>query len=367
MNVTNRAGIYPEARQLYPEALSYFPPTGLLLDKISWGVIFVDSDGVLTFLNRYAADVLQVDSDTVVGKRVDMLPLRTPLYKVLSEQCRGISQETAVNGRYVAARCMEVRSGGGVVQGEMTELWDVTEMRQTKKQWEEFVAMMTHDLRSPLTVMMGYIQGMLCGVYGEIGTRIRAVAEGVEQSGLKLNAMIEEMLDNYRLEIGLLSLNRQSCDMGEILEECYHDNLRAAKGWGVNLVLELPEVRPVLQVDGKLLSRAFNNLISNGIKYTPDAGDVTITMEIAADFLLVTVTDTGIGIPAEDLGRIFYKYYRSAGAAGIKGTGLGLAITKTIVEAHNGSIEVESTVGVGSRFQVIIPCSGPELSDLAAC
>lgn len=357
------AGIFPEVQQLYPEASPSPPPAGALLDSITRGVVFVDCDGILTFMNSYAAEVLRVDSEKVVGKRVDMLPLRTPLYKVLSEQCRDVPLEMAVDGRVVSAQSREVRSDDGVVRGEMTELWDITEVRRAKRQWEEFVAMMTHDLRSPLTVIMGYVQGMLCGMYGELGGRVRDVVEEVEQSGFKLNAMIEEMLDTYRLEVGLLTLKRQRCNLGKILEGCYHDNLRAAQGRGINLVLAQNEPLPDMEVDGRLLTRAFNNLIGNAIKYTPAAGRVTVSTETAADLVRITVVDTGIGIPAEDLPRVFIKYYRSAGAAGFKGTGLGLAISKNIIEAHNGSIEVESTVGKGSRFRTVLPVGGSDHSD----
>jgi signal transduction histidine kinase len=150
-------------------------------------------------------------------------------------------------------------------------------------------------------------------------------------------------------------MNRQSCDLNKILESCYLDNLQAARTQGVSLVLAKSEEPRELKVDSKQLSRAFNNLIGNAIKYTGGGGEVSITMETVADTLHVSVIDTGIGIPPEDLPRIFYKYYRSAGAARFKGTGLGLAISKDIIEAHGGSIGVESTLGEGSRFKVSIP------------
>jgi signal transduction histidine kinase len=341
-------------------------PAGLLLDTIARGVIFVNSDGMLTFMNRYAAEALHVRQDTVIGKRVDMLSLSTPLYKVLSEQCLGVPLEMAVKGRIIAAQSTAVMSRNGAVCGEMIELWDVTDDKRSKRQWEEFVAMMAHDLRSPLTAIMGYIHGMQCGMFGEISSRLRDVVEKTEASGKKLNSMIEEMLDNFRMEIGLLNLNRQCCDMGKLLEGCYGDNVRVAQEQGVNLVLTGLERLPELHADCRQLMRVYNNLIGNAIKYTPAAGEVRIIAECDEDAIHVTIADTGIGIPPEDLSRIFYKYYRSAGASGFKGTGLGLAISKTIVEAHGGGIEVESSIGVGSRFTVSIPFRSLEDNDPAS-
>jgi len=116
-------------------------------------------------------------------------------------------------------------------------------------------------------------------------------------------------------------------------------------------------------VDSRQLVRVFNNLIGNAIKYTPAAGEVTIIAENGENALQVTIADTGIGIPPEDLSRIFFKYYRCAGASGFKGTGLGLAISKTIIEAHGGGIEVESFIGAGSTFTVRIPFRTQEDSD----
>jgi signal transduction histidine kinase len=152
----------------------------------------------------------------------------------------------------------------------------------------------------------------------------------------------------------------------EILEGCYKDNMRHALGQGVTLVLTPKEGLPDLMADSKLLTRVFNNIIGNAIKYTPVDGKVSISSKIGRNALQVTVTDTGIGIPPEDLERIFYKYYRSDGATGFKGTGLGLAITKTIIDAHGGNIEVESSIGAGSSFTISIPCSSPEENNLAS-
>lgn len=362
----NLAYAFQVVQKLTPDAPASPPPEALLLDAIARGVIFVNDDGIVTFMNRYAAEVLHAWQESVIGKRVDMLPLSTSLYKLLSEQCRDAPLEMLIKGRIIAARSTTLRSGSGAVCGEMTELWDITEEKRSKRQWEEFVTMTTHDLKSPLNAIMGYIQGMQCGMFGEISSLLRTVVEKAEESGKTLHAMIEEMLDNFRLEVGLLKLSRQGCDMGQLLAGCYRDNLRFAQGQGIRLVKVRLEDLPELYVDCRQLMRVFNNLIGNAIKYTPSGGEVTITAEIDGDALHVSIADTGIGIPPEDLARIFYKYYRSEGAAAFKGTGLGLAISKYIVEAHGGGIKVESCIGSGSTFTVSIPLSSQEDDDMAS-
>jgi signal transduction histidine kinase len=347
-----------------PDDLSVSANIGhLLVENMGRGVIFVNYDGLITSMNRSATEILLVEKENVIGKRVDMLPLRTPIYKVLSEPCRTIPLEMVVRGRVVAVQTTEIKTDDGVVQGDMTELWDVTEERRAKRQWEEFLAMMAHDLRSPLTMIMVHIQGMQIGMYGEVGKQLRSAMEKVERSGAKLHSMIEEMLDNYRLDVGLLNLDRKSVDICDILEVCFCDNQRDAQEQGVKLLFEKKDGLPEVRADARQLTRVFNNLIGNAIKYTLTDGEVHVMAEAAENAIKVTVSDTGIGVPAEDHSRIFFKYYRSPGASGIKGTGLGLAISKAIIEAHGGSIEVESSLGAGSRFMVVLPFVAPDDGD----
>jgi signal transduction histidine kinase len=355
MNSYSLAGVHQDMTQRYADSPAMPVDVGLLVDNMSRGVIFLDNRGVLAFINRHALETLKVEKGAVLGKRVDMLPLRTPLYKVLSEPCGDKPMEMVVNGRVITARRTVISSPRGESAGEMTELWDITDERNARRQREEFVSMMTHDLKSPLTVVMGYIQGIRIGMYGEVGGQLRTVIQKLEQSGTKLQQMIDEMLDLYRLEMGMLTINRQPSSLSTILEGCCRDNQRVAQARGILLELGGLEGLPEMAVDAKQLLRVFNNLIGNALKFTAADGVVTITSSYDDGMFSVTVADTGIGIPREDLSRIFTKYYRSAGASGIKGSGLGLAISKAIIEAHGGSIEVESAVGEGSRFRVIVP------------
>jgi len=326
-----------------------------LVDSLSSGVIFVNNAGILTFMNKKAETILQVFKESVLGKRVDMLPLRTPIYKVMSENCRDFPLEMSILGRGIVVRSNEVISSDGAILGEMTELLDVTAEKMEKKQREEFVAMMTHDLKSPLMVMLGYVQAIKLGMWGSVDQQIQSSIDEIERSGHNLSSMIENMLDVYRLEIGLVQTNRQFCDIREILEECYRDRKLEAEDQWINLTLSIDAEIPPMHVDCKQLARVFSNLIGNAIKFTPRNGVVVITAGVVDGNLEVAVKDTGIGISGKDISRIFNKYFRSERAAGFKGTGLGLTISRSIVEAHGGIVEVESSEGHGSTFTVKIP------------
>jgi signal transduction histidine kinase len=335
-----------------------------LFNAIGRGVIFMNGDGILTYMNRAAEEMLHADKEFIIGKKVYMLPLRTPVYRVLSENCRDAQAEIALMGRVYAVRASEVKNPQGVVLGEMTEVWDISEEKKEKRQWEEFVAMMTHDLKSPLTVITGYLQMMKMGVYGELSEKLNAVIDQMGQSGSKLLSMIEELLGTYQMEIGNIALKRESCNIEAILNGCYCDNLNEARDKDIEFTFSMDDGLPMAHLDCKQISRVFNNLISNAVKFTPRGGKVSVRAGMATGDLHVNIEDTGIGIPCQDLSRIFNKYYRSAGASGFKGSGLGLAISRAIVEGHGGAIKVESTEGKGSRFTVMIALSDQEGDEL---
>lgn len=341
------------------------PVIELLFDAIGRGVIFVNGDGIVTFMNARAEDILQAKKCSVIGKKVYMLPLRTPVYKVLSENCHDTPVEIALMGRVYAVLASEVRNRQGGTLGEMTEIWDITSQKKEKRQWEEFVAMLTHDLKSPLTVITGYLQMLKMGVYGELNTKLNAIVDQMEQSGSRLVSMVEDLLGTYRMELGIINLARERCDIEAILKGCFRDNLNEAQDKNLEFILSIDKGIPPAHLDSKQMSRVFNNLISNAIKFTPRGGTVSVSARVEGGNLYINIDDTGIGIPCQDISRIFKKYYRSAGASGFKGTGLGLAISRAIVEAHGGDISVESTEGKGSSFTVMIALGEPEVDGMA--
>lgn len=331
-----------------------------LVENLSSGVIFLNNAGILTYMNKKAETILNVYKGAVLGKRVDTLPLRTPLYKVMSDNCRDLPMEMCILGRGILVRSTEVKSPSGALLGELTELFDVTAEKKEKRQREEFVAMMTHDLKSPLMVMLGYIQAIKLGMWGSVDSQIQSSINEIERSGHNLNSIIENVLDFYRMETGQVRINRQRCDILEILEGCCKDVKLEAEEHCINLMLSANEEIPPMLYDCKQLARVFANLIGNSIKFSPRNGNVLITAAVKEGILAVSVEDKGIGISSEDILQIFNKYFRSQQASGFKGTGLGLTISRAIVEAHGGVIEVESTEGVGSTFTVKIPVKAME-------
>jgi signal transduction histidine kinase len=327
---------------------------GLLLEQIESGVIHLDGSGTLVFINRKAEQILKVCRRDVIGKRVDMLPLRTPIYRVLSEDSHDTPAEISIEGTVVSVRAVTL-PGSGPCRGELFELRDITSEKREKRQREEFVAMMTHDLKSPLTVIMGYVQALVGEMPDKVDPSLHLFVREMDKSALKMLSMIEDVLDSYRLEVGLLQIDRHPCNVGSLLEGCVSDGEREAVVHGSTFSSDISADIPCLELDGKQIGRVFANLIGNAVKFTPRRGKIHLSGALRNGALLVEVSDSGIGIPADELPRIFNKYFRASVAQGFKGTGLGLTISKAIVEAHGGSINVESVVGKGSRFSVFLP------------
>jgi signal transduction histidine kinase len=327
----------------------------MLLEQVESGIVHLDDTGTLVYLNKKAEQILAVSRCEVLGKRVDMLPLRTPIYRVLSENSHEAPVEISIEGAVISVRSVQVPGNGA---GELFELRDITSEKREKHQREEFVAMMTHDLKSPLTVIMGYVQALMGEMPEKVDASLHLFIKEMDKSAGKMLSMIEDVLDAYRLEVGLLEIDRQPCNVGTLLEGCCNDAELEAVVHGSTFSSDISRDLPLLEVDGKQIGRVFANLIGNAVKFTPRRGTIHLSGALRDGALLVEVRDSGIGIPADELPRIFNKYFRATVAQGFKGTGLGLTISKAIVEAHGGSINVESVVGKGSRFSVRLPLRG---------
>ena len=333
----------------------YGPLPETTYDCLSVGMVVVAASGELAMINRKAEELLGVRRTDLLGVRVDQLSPRNPLRRLLFDAVAGRSVELSHDGLSFQVKTSELLDESGAYYGDITELHDITVQKKERIQREEFVAMMTHDLKSPLTVIMGYVQAVRYEMLGSVDGSVQACLEEIDRSSFKLLSMIEDMLVAYRLEVGLLQINRACCDIGGLLEECCADCAKEASTEGITFSHTIERGLPLLFVDEKQLVRVFANLIGNAIKFTRRNGRVHLSALCRDGKLHVAVEDTGIGIPEQDVPRIFTKYFRSGKATGFKGTGLGLTISQAIVEAHEGSILVTSREGRGSCFTVILP------------
>jgi PAS domain S-box-containing protein len=238
---------------------------------------------------------------------------------------------------------------------------DITERERAKEEAdrlkEEFFALVSHELRTPLSSIKGYVELVLQERGGaERNARSAEFLETIDRNARRLERLVGDLLFAAQVQSGEFALEKHRVELGELLTRC----IETAAPWAEERDLELTlSTEPVPSFDGDYdrLSQLFDNLISNALKYTPDGGDVEITLQRVDDRALVQVRDTGIGISPADQQHVYERFVRASSATerSVPGVGLGLTIAKAIAEAHGGRIGIESKEGVGSTVRVELP------------
>jgi two-component system, OmpR family, phosphate regulon sensor histidine kinase PhoR len=336
-----------------------------ILAGMSEGVLVVDRQGRALLVNPAFRRLFGLTGE-VAGK----LPLEVARYPEMA----AIVDEILAGGR-AAGRQLEVRNperrtvtleaaalatevGGGavVVARDTTEAQRVAAMRR------DFLANVSHELKTPLAAIRGYAETLAGGALDEAETARRFTGRILDQCR-RLQALLDDLLTLSRLESVELPLERRPVDLPLLIEREIELLAKAAEERQVTVTFEAGEpvtqAAPVAPVtgDASALSRLLANLLDNAIKYNRPGGRVTAALARHGDAAVLTVADTGIGIPADALPRIFERFYRvdKARARDEGGTGLGLAIVKHVAQAHGGRVEVESRMGKGTTFRVILP------------
>lgn len=242
------------------------------------------------------------------------------------------------------------------VAGAVTLLEDITAFKQLDQMKSDFLNLVAHELRSPLVSIRQLNSVLLEGLAGPLQEKQQ---DFVKRSMNKIDALlslINDLLDVARLEGGRLVRQQVAVDIGKMIQEMLALMESRAKEQGVTLVCSVQNMKP-LMADPRNIEEVLNNLLSNAINYSPDGGTVTVTAKGLDQSIEIKVSDQGVGIPPEEVPKIFEKFYRvkHPKTRHVTGTGLGLSLVKGIVEAYHGSIGVESVPGKGTTFTIILP------------
>jgi signal transduction histidine kinase len=230
--------------------------------------------------------------------------------------------------------------------------------KQLARQREEFVAMLTHDIKSPLHVVIGSADMMLEESKHPASSREAALIRNLIDSALTINSLVVNYLDFTKIEAVGVSLNKQPVAVDDLLVTLHRRYETSAQRRGLTLDLLISDALPTVNADPVALERVFANLMSNAIKFTPNGGRVMVSGNANDRGILVSVADNGPGIMPAEIPLIFAKYRQAKSTAGPKdGAGLGLFIAKSLVEAHGGTIEVRSDPGRETRFEVFLPAT----------
>jgi two-component system sensor histidine kinase BaeS len=221
-------------------------------------------------------------------------------------------------------------------------------LKSTDEQRRSFLADVAHELRTPLSVIRGQAEGIADGLYPGDAAHIEPILDATR--GLEL--LVEDLRTLVLTDAGSLVLNREPVDPADLV----HDVLASFKSQGeaaqVNLTGEMDEGLPMVDVDPARMRSAIANVISNSLRHTPPGGSVRVGVNAGADQVIITITDTGQGIPAELLPRVFDRFVKAPSSTG---SGLGLSIVRDIVTAHGGKAEIESTPGSGTTVRLTVP------------
>ena len=220
---------------------------------------------------------------------------------------------------------------------------------------DEFVALVSHELRTPLTSIRGYLELVLDDA-DQLATDHREFLQIVDRNVDRLLSLVSDLLLVAQADAGKLMFDWAEVDLGSLVAQCVQAAQPAAERAGIELVTVSDASRPIVG-DSSRIGQLLDNLISNAIKFTPGGGVVRITVASSEETAVIEVQDSGLGISAEDQKQLFERFFRTRSATelAIAGTGLGLSIVKAIVDAHGGTITIESAEGQGTTFRVELP------------
>jgi signal transduction histidine kinase len=358
------------SRRISSDALELQSTSALqrvLLDSTVDGICLTDMAGNVVLANaplqRFAVE-LGLPLSGTVAERLEAIADRTTEPGRYRERMRELGRDLAPSedefeltdsGRVFRGYTAPVTRKDGTVVGRIWTLREVTADRRLERLRDAFVAAVSHELRTPLTSISGFLELL---ADEELGPAGRRYVDVIRRGNTRLRGIVEDLLLVAEIEAERLQLRPGRTDLAELATATVEAALPAAAEAGIELLLDV-EGRLPLEADAERLRQVLDNLVSNALKYTPDGGTVMVSAGNGNGPLRVEVTDTGIGIPHEELGQLFSRFYRASTATrrAIPGTGLGLVIARAIVEAHGGAIALESNEGEGTRVTVTLPAA----------
>jgi PAS domain S-box-containing protein len=361
-----------ERRQLEVERERLYAEVEATISAIADGIIVYDTSGAIVRMNPTvkalwgdrAGNAVGVLTDEIIFPflstqenptvAVEMLPVWQALRGETIHGLTGLFRPPGGKEIWLSISAAPIRTTSGRIIGGILSLTDISALHELQQRQEDFLRIVSHDLRNPLTIIQGRTQ-VLASILQDAGGDgdVRESVEAIQRSTQRMNAMIQDLVDVTRLESGQLPLETQPVDLPAYLRNLLMrtETMLDYSRIQVEIVADLP---PVL-ADYNRLERIVINLLSNALKYSPPGAPVIVRARQEDDMVRVAVTDNGAGIPAEELPRLFQRYYRVAGTRATEGIGLGLYITRLLVEAHGGRVGVESEVGNGSTFYFMLP------------
>ena len=350
------------ARRLAEASLSEARLRAMLKGMVE-GVIAVDESDRVLFGNDAARDLLDPSGGDLEGRhvweRVRIAGLNELLEQAREE--RGLVQSELSVVRDGMLHSFDAQASpfsGGGASGVVAVLHDITELRRLEGVRRDFVANVSHELKTPLTSIQAYVETLLDGALHDEENNERFLKK-IDHHVRRLSALVSDLLSLARIESTGSDIESEPVGLSGVLAEAARLAEGAMSANGVTLVQEVADTQVLARGDRQALVQVAYNLVENAVKYNRQGGRVTLSLGRTGDEVYFSVKDTGVGIPEADCQRVFERFYRvdKARSRDVGGTGLGLAIVKHLVQAHDGRIEVKSREGEGSTFTVWLPAA----------
>lgn len=333
-----------------------------VLDNMINGVMMIDPAGKILLMSRRAGELLGISSGELVGRNYAEAKQQYELSQLIQEALEGrehIREEITFyfpEERLLELNLVPIHQENQEFSGVLLVLADVTAIRRLERMRSEFVANVSHELKTPIAAVKGFAETLLGGAVNDEETA-RSFLQIIYDESDRLNRLIGDILALSKIESKRVPLYFSPVEMDSFMTKTVTMMEPEAAKKSIKLQLEM-EHGLYVEADEDRLRQIMMNVIANGVNYTPEGGKVSVNIaSIDEDHIRIQISDTGIGIPKKDLPRIFERFYRvdKARSRSSGGTGLGLSIVKHLVELHKGTIAVTSTVGVGSTFVIELP------------
>ncbi|MGN7253009.1 sensor histidine kinase [Arthrobacter sp. SAFR-014] len=340
-----------------------------VLDTVHLGVLAVDAQGNDILMNRKQrqhhllaspptiedpneSELLVFSADRTTLVPVDQRPVRRA---ILGEEFTDylVWLGAGADQRAISTSARPMEDQDGNFAGSVIVFSDVTELVNALAAKDDFVSNVSHEFRTPLTSILGYVELMLDDDDDDLADSQRGTLEIIRRNSERLLTLVSDLLSSRN---GQLLVSPKAVNMAELVRTSVTAALPRAAESGIHLRADAPETLEA-HIDAARISQVLDNLVSNAIKYSPDGGDVVVSLRAEDGHMMCSVSDTGMGMSQQDQEEVFAKFFRSAAVrnSAIPGVGLGLSISKAIVEAHGGRVSLRSEVGKGTTFTFAVP------------
>ncbi len=352
-----------------------------LLLSIGDGVIATDDKGMIVLFNRASEEMTGLMRASVIGKPYEEIwtleaekgeavkPEDSPMQRALKKQAPVTDSsyyfarrddKGAPITRFSVASTVSPVSLNGQVIGTINVFRDITREKQVDRMKTEFISLASHQLRTPLSAIKWFTEMLVSGDAGKLTPEQQEFADNVAASTERMIALVNSLLNISRIESGRIIVEPKPTDLNELVSGIINDLKGKTEERKQTLVVSVHKDLQKINLDPRLIGQVYMNLLTNAIKYTPKGGEIAVFISRSGDEVVSQVTDNGYGIPREEQGKLFGKFFRATNITKVEtdGTGLGLYLVKAIIESSGGRIWFESEEGKGTTFWFSLPLTG---------